>query len=165
VPLQVALRLAAEESRKKGERVADAWEAKRKTASSVPLTKKGPAWLKLTADRKGWVFIPERAELVRKMFALAAEGYGVARISEEMCALCPSGWNGKGWHVWMFFSTPIPAAVVRRVTLAVVPGDLSLATGGMPTPPITSAAGRAPASARQSAGLGPRQQGAQQGRL
>src|SRR5262245_23023984 len=66
VPLQVALCLAAEESRKKGERVADAWADKRSKAGGEKLTKKGPAWLKLTADRTGWLVLEDKAALVRR---------------------------------------------------------------------------------------------------
>src|SRR5262249_49358577 len=60
VPLQVALCLASEESRKKSERLRDAWADKRSRAGSEKLTR-GPKWLKMTADRKGWVVIKERA--------------------------------------------------------------------------------------------------------
>jgi DNA invertase Pin-like site-specific DNA recombinase len=98
IPLQCQLALAADESRKKSERVADAWADKRATAAEVKLTKKGPAWLRITADRKGWVVLEERAAWVRRMFALAAEGYGAARIAGVLHRECPDGFTGKGWQ-------------------------------------------------------------------
>lgn len=98
IPLQVAQCLAYEESKKKGERVADAWEDKRGTAGSVKLTKKGPAWLRITADRRGWVVIEEKAAWVKRMFALAAEGCGVATIAGKLHRECPEGLTGRGWQ-------------------------------------------------------------------
>ncbi len=81
VPLQVAMCLSAEESRKKAERLADAWADKRSTAATKKLTKKGPAWLKLTADRQSWIVLEEKAALVRLAFQLAAEGHGVLQMA------------------------------------------------------------------------------------
>jgi len=98
IPLQVACCLAAEESRKKGERVADAWDAKRKTAAVSIVSKKGPAWLRLTADRKEWAVIEQKAKWVRRMFALASEGYGVGRIAGVLGREHPEGLMGNGWQ-------------------------------------------------------------------
>jgi DNA invertase Pin-like site-specific DNA recombinase len=98
IPLQVAFCLAHEESRKKAERLADAWEAKRDTAGKIKLTKHGPAWLQLTQDRTGWVVLEDKARWVRRIFALALEGCGVNRISEVLHRECPQGLTGKGWQ-------------------------------------------------------------------
>jgi DNA invertase Pin-like site-specific DNA recombinase len=98
VPLQVALCLAAEESRKKGERVADAWADKRDTAAVKKLSKKGPAWLKLTADRKGWVVLEDKARMLRRMFELSLEGNGTARIAGVLNKEYPKGFTGRGWQ-------------------------------------------------------------------
>jgi DNA invertase Pin-like site-specific DNA recombinase len=98
IPLQVAQCLAYDESIKKGERLSDAWEAKRGTAGKVKLTKKGPAWLRVTADRTDWVVIEEKATLVRKMFELAAGGCGVAAIAGVLYKECPEGLTGRGWQ-------------------------------------------------------------------
>jgi hypothetical protein len=38
--------------------------------------------------------------------------------------------SGKGWHVWLFFAWPVPAALVRKVLLALLPKDLPLRDGG-----------------------------------
>jgi DNA invertase Pin-like site-specific DNA recombinase len=99
IPLQVAQALASEESRKKGERCSDAYAAKR---AALPqghkMTKKGPAWLQLSPDRKGWIVIEEKAALVRKMFQLAIEGYGVPRIAGLLDQEYPEGLTGKGWQ-------------------------------------------------------------------
>jgi DNA invertase Pin-like site-specific DNA recombinase len=120
VPLQVAICLAAEESRKKGERVADAWDDKRKTAGAVKVSKRGPCWLKLTADRKAWVVVEEKAALVRKLFALAVDGYGVGRIAGVMNQECPGGLCGNGWQ-------PAAIALVLRSRAAI--GEYQQHTG------------------------------------
>jgi hypothetical protein len=37
--------------------------------------------------------------------------------------------GGRGWHVWVFFTCPVPASRVRRLLFAVVPGDAKLVNG------------------------------------
>ncbi len=57
-----------EESRKKSKRLKEAWEEKRKKCSNggLKLTGKCPAWLKLSADKKSYEKIPERAAVIEK---------------------------------------------------------------------------------------------------
>jgi DNA invertase Pin-like site-specific DNA recombinase len=98
IPLQVAQCLASEESKKKAERLADAWASKRATAGEVKLSRKGPAWLKLTADRRGWVVIEDKAAAVRRAFELAADGAGVNTIAGVLHREHPAGMTGKGWQ-------------------------------------------------------------------
>jgi DNA invertase Pin-like site-specific DNA recombinase len=107
IPLQVAQCLAAEESRKKGDRCADAWAALRAAAREKKLTSRGPSWLKLRADRRGWDEVPEKAAWVRRVFGLAAEGVGVARIAGIMNNEAPEGLTGDGWR------PPAVAALLR----------------------------------------------------
>lgn len=38
--------------------------------------------------------------------------------------------GGHGWHVWVFFKTPIPAARARRLAMLVIPPDSLLRNGG-----------------------------------
>jgi DNA invertase Pin-like site-specific DNA recombinase len=99
IPLQVAQCLAAAESEKKAERLQDAWSAKRDDlANGVKMSKRGPAWLKLTADRKGWVVREDKAAMVRRVFALALEGRGAKKVAEVMNRECPDGLTGRGWE-------------------------------------------------------------------
>ena len=42
--------------------------------------------------------------------------------------------GGSGWHVWVFFSEPIPAALARQLGHQVVPLDAPLAKGGVADP-------------------------------
>jgi hypothetical protein len=37
--------------------------------------------------------------------------------------------SGTGWHVWVFLTEPVPAALVRKLLLAVAPRDALLADG------------------------------------
>jgi DNA invertase Pin-like site-specific DNA recombinase len=99
IPLQVAFCLSAEESRKKGERCADAWEAKRRAlAEGVKFGKKCPAWLRPSADGKGYVVVEAKARMVRAIFQWAADGLGKARITERLNREFPEGLRGKGWR-------------------------------------------------------------------
>lgn len=74
---------AHEESATKGERVADAWAKKRRdaVASKKALTKLCPEWLELTD--KGYVIIDHRAEIVRRIFDMAAH-QGAVKIANVL---------------------------------------------------------------------------------
>src|SRR5262245_52635124 len=54
---------------------------------------------------------------------LACEALGLPAYLER------SG-GGKGWHVWIFFSVPVPAVKARALGLLLVPEDVELADGG-----------------------------------
>jgi DNA-binding CsgD family transcriptional regulator len=48
--------------------------------------KNGPGWLGLSSDRTSFVFMPERAEIVKKIFELSISGFGgrmIARLLNE----------------------------------------------------------------------------------
>ena len=42
--------------------------------------------------------------------------------------------GGKGWHIWVFFDTPISAKLARRFARTLVPDDLRLVRGGVAVP-------------------------------
>ena len=80
IDLLVAIMLfmrANEESQTKARRLTAAWEGKRITASTKPLTAAVPAWITLDKEKGKLSLIPERAEIVRRIFseALAGSGY------------------------------------------------------------------------------------------
>lgn len=43
-----------------------------------------PAWLKISEDRASFVFVPERAEVVRKIFELSVSGLGGYTIAKQL---------------------------------------------------------------------------------
>lgn len=77
---------ANEESKTKGLRVRAAWDAKRARAADEPLTRWGPAWLKLKDDRSSFEVIPARGEVVRRIFEMAAGGMGQHAIAAKLNA-------------------------------------------------------------------------------
>lgn len=72
--------LAHLESKKKSERVHEAWEEKRRKAakSKTPMTEKCPEWLRL--DEGGYRPIEAAAAAIRRVFELCIEGAGIRRI-------------------------------------------------------------------------------------
>lgn len=73
---------ANEESATKAKRVKEAWDAKR--AAGEILTAIGPAWLKLSDDRKKWLLIPEKVKTVERAFELAVTGMGTPTIADTL---------------------------------------------------------------------------------
>jgi DNA invertase Pin-like site-specific DNA recombinase len=84
--LAVFIQLAYQESKQKAERVADSWNRRRERARTKGelLTTRLPAWLELVNGEPR--LIPERAAAVRRIFALAADGYGHTRIVSTLTA-------------------------------------------------------------------------------
>jgi DNA invertase Pin-like site-specific DNA recombinase len=99
ISLMVAMR-ANEESKTKARRVSAAWAEKRRkiTARETDkLTGRAPGWLRWTAD--GWKIIPERGEVVRRVFAMTLQGVGEHRIAETFNREgIPVFGRGKMWH-------------------------------------------------------------------
>ena len=55
-----------------------------------------PGWLGLTEDRTAFVFFPERAEVVRKIFEIGASGLGGYTIAKKLNAEGVSGFGQSG---------------------------------------------------------------------
>jgi DNA invertase Pin-like site-specific DNA recombinase len=78
--LAVFIQLAYQESKQKAERVAASWQKRRDRvrAKGGLLTGMLPAWMEAVDGEAR--LIPERAAAVKRIFQLAADGYGRARI-------------------------------------------------------------------------------------
>ena len=94
---------AHEESLMKSKRVSAAWENKRKQArdGTHKLTKTCPSWLKLRDDE--FNPIPERVELVKRMYKMAQNGSGYVTIAktlnlENQPTFDAFGKTSNGWH-------------------------------------------------------------------
>ena len=76
---------AHEEQKRKGDMVKKAWDAKRikQVAEKTIASKNGPSWLTLSEDRKTWIVDQEKADVVRRIFHMAAvDGHGSNMISK-----------------------------------------------------------------------------------
>lgn len=79
---------ANRESARKSELIRDAWSKKRAIIKDKPLTSVCSAWVRIGKNGKGFEVIPERAAIVRRIFALAIDGYGKYSIAKIL--------NGEG---------------------------------------------------------------------
>ncbi|SDN69460.1 recombinase family protein [Ensifer sp. YR511] len=89
IDLMVAVMMfmrANEESEVKARRLKEAWTAKREKAQhgSKPLTALCPGWLKLNRSTNSFDVIPERAEIVRRVFAQTLDGVGQHSIAQKL---------------------------------------------------------------------------------
>lgn len=90
---------AHDESAHKSLRVREAWANKRKRATEIKLSAQCPSWLSLRPDRKGFDLIPERVELVRRIYEMNAGGLGQMTIARTLNQEGIPSWSGgKGWH-------------------------------------------------------------------
>lgn len=83
---------ANEESATKSRRLKQAWAAKRDRAATKPLTSRVPAWLELDGETGLFRLIPERADVVRRIFAMTLDGCGQHKIAETF--------NREGLRPW-----------------------------------------------------------------
>src|SRR5262245_55185225 len=73
------------ESKMKSDRVGEAWENRRDETRNkgVVLTRRLPAWVRIAKDGK-MKLIPEKAQAVKRIFDLAAAGYGTRAIVRKL---------------------------------------------------------------------------------
>jgi DNA invertase Pin-like site-specific DNA recombinase len=95
---------ANEESERKADRGRQAWIGKKAKLKQRIMTKTCPAWIEPLPDMTGFKVIPDRAKIVKKIFALTLKGVGVNKIAQDFNAKGLEPW-GKGrkkaarWHV------------------------------------------------------------------
>jgi DNA invertase Pin-like site-specific DNA recombinase len=96
----VTISRANEESQTKSIRMSGAWEQKRaKAALNTPMTKTCPGWLTLSADRTEYLPIPERVDVVRRLFEEVIGGIGLYKIARRLNeAKVPTFNKSDGWH-------------------------------------------------------------------
>jgi DNA invertase Pin-like site-specific DNA recombinase len=82
--IQLILERAAEESQTKSDRVGAAWRRKKAEAGKRIVTSMTPGWVVRDNDRL--TLDPKKAATVRRVFALAREGYGIGRIAKKLNA-------------------------------------------------------------------------------
>jgi len=90
---------AYEESETKSRRLLEAWSQKRKKAGSKPLTSVCPGWLQLNKQNECFEVIPERAEIISRIFKETLSGIGQHRIVKSLNeeSVKPFG-RAQFWH-------------------------------------------------------------------
>jgi DNA invertase Pin-like site-specific DNA recombinase len=110
----VIMSRAHEESQTKSLRVASAWKNKRsKAADGKPMTARCPAWLLLSSDRASYEVVPDRAEIVRKIFEETIAGVGMYSVANRLNKAGLPAFVGKnGWHQSYIAKTLANRAVI-----------------------------------------------------
>lgn len=94
--IQVILERAAEESELKSKRCTVAWGEKKKGArAGVVMTENVPRWLRYDEKAEKVVPIPDRVKIVKRIFKLAASGYGLVLIAKELNSKSVSSFGGR----------------------------------------------------------------------
>ena len=131
--LMMALRFmrANEESALKGSRVALAYRSKRDSfrgseALNEPYTRRLPAWLRWDEEKKQYVTIAERGDLVREMFQRTDEGWGQHRIARDLNARGLETWGAGGWKAKYWHRSYVRKILSNRATIGVFTPHLSV---------------------------------------
>lgn len=74
---------AHEEGLMKEQRLQEMWHGKRLRIHEKKLTSVCPAWLTLSEDRKSFIVDKQKAALVKRIYRLATEGYGITQIVRQ----------------------------------------------------------------------------------
>lgn len=80
----VIMSRANEESATKSKRLKASWNNKRENIGQRKITARAPAWLELSADKTVFNAIPERAEIIRRIFMDKLGGKGTRLIALEL---------------------------------------------------------------------------------
>lgn len=127
IALMVSWR-AHEESKTKGRRVAAAWDEKRRRVRANPserLTRRGPSWL-IPTDTGGWAIDEQKADAVRRIFAMTLAGMGEHAIAAALVGDgTPVLGRGMRWHR----STVCKVLRNPAVVGTLVPGQLRYMDG------------------------------------
>lgn len=76
------------ENKRRGGRLAEAWADKKRRARETGeiLSKRGPAWTVFNESENRFDLIPERADIVRRIFRECVEGFGSSTINNRLNA-------------------------------------------------------------------------------
>ena len=80
----VIMSRANEESAIKSQRMRSAWDSKRRNLTKKRLTARCPYWLRPAAGDVGFEFIPERVEVIKRIFQMSRDGVGSATIVKTL---------------------------------------------------------------------------------
>lgn len=90
---------ANEESATKARRLKAVWANKRTNALNRPITSRVPAWLTLDRERQQIQIIPERAEVIQRIYSMTLEGIGQHSIAQKLNAEEIKPWGrAQYWH-------------------------------------------------------------------
>ena len=129
IELLVTLYSSFDESAKKADRLRESWiKRHEKATGGAVITRQCPGWLAVQKGKSGFQVIPERAELVREMFQLAADGMGCMTIARQFNQRKVPRWKGgKNWTM---------TTIHRTITTRACIGELVLMLDGKPSEAI-----------------------------
>ena len=102
IEVVVKAQLSHEESEKKSQRLGAAWAAKRRRLVSgerFVATRRAPAWLEVVGNPPRFEAIPERVDIVRRIFEETLAGFGKQHIAKRLnMEKVPPFGRADAWH-------------------------------------------------------------------
>lgn len=115
----VIMSRANEESATKSRRIRASWDNKRKNISKKRFTARCPYWLKASEGDTGFDLIPERVDVVKRIFQMSLDGIGTATIVKRL--------NGENVPLFSTKSDGWQTSYIQKVlTNRAVYGELQL---------------------------------------
>ena len=98
----VILIRANEESETKSKRLKAAWENRRNNVATKKLVTSGPAWLKFNENTNSFEVIPDRGDVVRRIYKEYLENKGLTAIARDLRDENIATWSRKKSHasIW-----------------------------------------------------------------
>lgn len=94
--------LARGESENKSVRVRAAWQKKRDDANAgerKAITATTPAWISVDPQTREMQLIPERVEVLKRIFKVTSDGYGAPAVAKQLNESSTPSWSkGGGFH-------------------------------------------------------------------
>ncbi len=110
----IKLYAAHEESRKKSDRFKRLFEGRRANPDTKIVGFAAPGWLQKAPDGKSWTLVPERADSVRRLFELAAEGLGSVALASRANR---EAWPSPGGRTGHWSQSYVRKILTNRATL------------------------------------------------
>lgn len=131
--------LAREESKKKADRLAEAWKRKVEKAqasngSHIAITSTCPAWINVDPATKHMTLNEDRVRVLREIFQLTIDGYGTPAIAQRLNARNEPVWkhreikSNNGWTVGYLTKIVLNRAVMGEYQPTKKPRGVSIGT-------------------------------------
>lgn len=150
----VEMDVAHQHSAKLSQRVKAAVDARKRSGAIIHNRSQSPSWLRLDPARTRFEPIPERVEIVQRMFDLATKGLGPQAIAKVFNSERMPSWSKRKSGIKAWRGTMIAKVIYGRSVLGEFDGRINYFGAGVVTPEFWATVNRRPRKPAQGSGAG-----------